>query len=111
MRVWETEAKPPTRKSTLIMAASGMRVVTASDRAFKMAFTATPAKITVVREAPVRWPMNTTRSMAAMAPAKAPAAMDQPEMAPQAQHRVTASPAPALTPMMLGEARRLCSTL
>ena len=46
-----------------------------------------------------------------MAPAKAAPAMAQPDNAPRAQQTVTAKPAPALTPIILGEANRLCSTI
>ncbi len=68
---------------------------------------ATPAKITVPREAPVLRANNTTVSTATIAPPKAAREIAHPESAPAAQHAVTASPAPALTPMVLGEASLL----
>ena len=69
-----------------------------------MLLIATPDKITVVRDAPVRRASITTISTAAMAPPNAATDVAQPERTPNAQQTVTASPAPALMPMMPGDA-------
>ena len=109
-RAETTAPKPPTRKSLPSRAASGKRFVTVSETAPRVAFTATPAKITVVRDAPASFAAKDTASTAANAPRKAAPAIAQPDRKPSAPQTVTARPAPALTPMMLGEARGLHNT-
>src|SRR5699024_5136870 len=94
-----------------IFSASGTRVTTRSTAAEKMLDSATPVKIRVIREAPARWETASTSMALPKAPPKAAMGVSPTAMGARAQHRATAAPAPALTPITLGEARGLASTV
>ena len=72
---------------------------------------ATPARTSVIFAAPVRSAMNSTSSAAAMAPVKAATGTSASEPGATAQQSAAARPAPEFTPMVLGAARGLASTL
>ena len=72
---------------------------------------ATPASTRVILAAPVRSAMNRTSSAAAMAPMKAATGTRAWAVGAAAQQSAAASPAPEFTPMVLGAARGLASTL
>src|SRR5699024_3243027 len=71
---------------------------------------ATPARTSVMREAPVASAKTSTSPTPAIAPAKAASGCSAAAGA-SAQHSVTASPAPALTPMICGAASGFASTV
>ena len=69
--------------------------------------TTTPAKTTVMREAPVLWARLRISSAPRRAPKKAASGANCWAVGPMAQTRAAANPALELTPMMLGDARGL----
>ena len=106
-----TLEKPPMEKAERFDTASGTSVTMASMHALSRPDTATPASTMVVLDAPVIPASRYTANTAAHAPAKAEADAHSDAPLTKAVQISAASPAPAFTPMMLGEARRLASTL
>ena len=106
-----TPLKPPTRKSATPSKASGFSVTTASIPAPNKAETATPARTTVIRDAPVRQDSPVTTRAATSAPQRAIKGVYCWEMGATAQQSATANPAPELTPITPGDARGFPSTV
>lgn len=106
-----TPERPPITKLVLLMAVSGHTVRIVSVMAPIKLDTAAPANTMVSLEAPVVFAIKYTSNVAKRAPIKAAIGIKAKYAGKRAIIKVVKSPAPEFTPIMLGPARELFSTV
>ena len=106
-----TPDNPPIKKLVLPMAVSGQRVRSVSVMAPIKLDTATPDNTIVILDAPVFFAIKYTNNVTIRAPIKAAIGIKVIYAGNNAIIKVVNKPAPELTPIMLGPARALFSTV
>jgi len=106
-----TPDSPPIKKLVLLMAVSGLMVRIVSVIAPIKLDTATPDNTIAIRDAPVFFAIKYTSNVAKKAPAKAATGISIIYAGNNAVIKVVNKPAPELTPIILGPARALFSTV
>lgn len=106
-----TPDRPPIKKPVLLIAVSGQIVRIVSVIAPIKLPTAAPDNTIVIREAPVFFAIKYTSNVATRAPAKAATGIKAKYAGNKAVIKAVNKPAPEATPIMLGPARALFSTV
>lgn len=111
MPLMVTPDSPPIKKLVLLMAVSGQMVRSVSVMAPIKLDTATPDNTIVILDAPVFLAIKYTNNVASKAPIKAAIGIKVIYAGNNAIIKVVNKPAPELTPIILGPARALFSTV